>query len=116
MVRLEAALAITAIDVGAAEPAIPPLREHVRLKYRGAEAARALADIGPRAKEAIADLEELLKQDNPHTKLASAEAIAQARAVDPGEARPLELLRHLQRELAPPGHGGEAHRRLQAFF
>lgn len=76
LVRLESALAITAIDPSAAVPAIPSLREHVRLKYRGAEAARALAEIGPPAKEAITDLEELLIQDNPHTKLPAAEAIA----------------------------------------
>lgn len=80
LVRLEAALAITAIDPSAAVPAIPSLREHVRLKYRGAEAARALAEIGPKAKEAIDDLEGLLKEDNPHTRLPAAEAIAR---IDP---------------------------------
>ncbi len=83
-VRLEAALALSAIDVGAASKAVGVLIEGLGSsnQFHPRQSAKALAEIGPPAKDAVPALEKLFDSKDVHARYSAAEAVAR---IDPSK-------------------------------
>jgi HEAT repeat protein len=83
-VRIETALALVAIDVKEATGTVPALIEGLKASVHPAmEAAQALAELGPVAKDAVPELVKHFDAESPHVRLYSAEAAAR---IDPEQA------------------------------
>lgn len=83
-VRFEAALALTTIDAGEGAKAVSALIEGAKSddNYKQQNAAKALAAIGPPAKEAVPALEKLFEAKYVHARYSAAEAVAR---IDPSK-------------------------------
>src|SRR5262245_3192691 len=86
-VALDAALLLVSIDTNAAAPAIPVLIEAVKSTPEGntglAAAIKALAKLGPMAKDSLPELVKKYDANKPDLRIHAAEAVAR---IDPEQA------------------------------
>jgi HEAT repeat protein len=107
-VRLEAAFALVAIDAKDAAGSVPALIEGLKASdSQATRAAKALAKLGPVAKDAVPELVKHFGAKNLHLRLYSAEAVARIDATQAPKA--IDVFVALLQDKSPKMHGIHRH-------